>query len=192
MVQQKASEGPRVVVGRAPPTEPQRSVDELLGELFERTQQLYDAATLTEAANFLLDLAMESIPAESGAVFISDINADELYFAAARGPKADDVMDFRVPMGMGIVGFCAQSGVSLAVSDVHHNPHFYAAISKSLGYETRSLLCSPAQMDGRVFAALELINMKGASTFTRDHVNVLNYLAHEFADYLVNTGQTGD
>ena len=63
---------------------------------------------------------------------------------------------------------------------------------KSARFETRSILCSPAQQEGRVFGALELINKSGNTTFTRDEVNVLNYLAHELAEYLVNTGQTGD
>ena len=169
-----------------------RPIEEILGELFERTQDMYGCADLREAANFVLDLAMKTVESESGAVFISDINKNDLYFAAARGPKADEVMDFRVPVGMGIVGFCAQSGVSLAVSDVDKDPHFYAAITKSLGYKTTSILCSPAQVEGRVFGALELINKAGGNTFTANEVNVLNFLAHEFADYLVNTGQTGE
>ena len=36
-----------------------------------------------------------------------------------------------------------------------------------------------------------LINKKTGSSFTNEEINLLNYLAHEFADYLINTGQTG-
>ena len=163
-----------------------RSVEDILGDLFEETQKLYDMQDLQGASNFVLDLAMKSISADAWAVFISDLSANDLYFSAARGPKAEEVLSFRVPMGQGIVGFCAQEGVSLAVSDVNKDPHFYAAISKSLGYDTQSILCSPAQMDGRVFGALELINKNGGTSFSNDEVNVLNFLAHEFADYLAN------
>ena len=38
----------------------------------------------------------------------------------------------------------------------------------------------------------KMINKKNGSSFTANEVNLLNYLAHEFADYLVSTGQTGD
>jgi signal transduction protein with GAF and PtsI domain len=164
----------------------------LISDLFEATQSMQEHADLRDAARYVLELAMETIPSDSGAVFISDINRADLYFAAAAGPKADDVMSFRVPMGQGIVGFSAQAGVSLAVSDVHKDPRFYAKISQALGYETHSIVCSPAQQGGRVFGAIELINKKSGSSYTADEVNILNYLAHALADYLITTGQTGD
>jgi len=191
VTQQPAADTPKVHIGRGR-VEQERSVEDILGELLDRTQEIYEHESLESAAGFMIDLAMQTIKADSAAVFIADINRNDLYFATARGPKAAEVMGFRVPAGKGIVGFCVQSGVSLAVSDVHKDPHFYAAISKGLGYETRSILCSPAQQGGRVFGALELINRVGGDAFTGDEVNVLNFLAHEFSDYLVNTGQTGD
>jgi GAF domain-containing protein len=192
VTEERASESPTVQIGRRPVEGEARSIEDLLGDLFEATQTLYDHDNLEAAARFVLDLAHEAIPSESGAVFISDINRDDLYFAAATGPKADEVMSFRVPMGQGIVGFAAQEGVSVAVSDVDRDPRFYANISKALGYQTRSILCAPAQIEGRVFGALELINKRTDSSFSADEVNLLNYLAHELADYMVNTGQTGD
>lgn len=171
--------------------EPSCSVEDLLAELFEATTQLYEHRDVQAAANFILDLAMKSVPADAGSVFIADINGDDLYFAAARGPKAQEVMKFRVPIGQGIVGFCAQEGVSVAVSDVQRDPRFFAAISKRIGYDTHSILCAPSQLDGRVFGALQLINKKGGATFSGDEMSALDYLSRQFAEYLVNTGQTG-
>ncbi|MEO1172229.1 MAG: hypothetical protein AAFX94_09270 [Myxococcota bacterium] len=37
----------------------------------------------------------------------------------------------------------------------------------------------------------KLINKKGNSTFTGDEMNLLSYLAHQFAEYLESTGQAG-
>ncbi len=182
---------PAVAVGRQA-VAAVRPMEEILGDLFFKTADVFEYDDIMEAAAYMLDLANQAIPCESGAVFVSDINRNDLYFAAATGPKAGDVMSFRVPMGQGIVGFSAQSGVSLAISDVHKDPHFFAAISKKLGYDTRSILCSPAQKEGRVFGALELINKSSGSTFSAEDVNVLNFISHEFAEYLVGTGQTGD
>ncbi|MEK7705612.1 MAG: GAF domain-containing protein [Myxococcota bacterium] len=189
VTQEKATGSP-VQIGRV--ATPEERIADLLSDMLDATQQMYDKPDLRAAADYLLDLAVKAVPSESGAVFISDINASDLYFAAARGPKATEVMKFRVPMGQGIVGFAAQEGVALAVSDVHRDPRFYAAISKAIGYETRSILCAPAQLEGRVFGAIELINKSSGSTFTGPEVAVVDFLAHEWADYLVNTGQTGD
>jgi GAF domain-containing protein len=166
-----------------------RPVEEVLGELFEQVPSIYDCANKADAARFLLGLAMQSIPAESGSVVLADIGEQSLQFIAADGPKADQVLKLQVPRGEGVVGFCVKEGVALAVSDVSSDPHFYRAISEQLRHDTRSLLCSPCQDDGRVFGAIELINRTDGDTFSPDDINVLNYLAHEFVDYLINTDQ---
>jgi hypothetical protein len=189
--EERPVEGPVPQIGRGK-VAPTRSIEDIIGELFDTTQKMYDARDYKEAAAFILKLAHQNIPSDSGAVFISDFNRGDLFFASATGPKAKDVMKFRVGMGKGIVGFSAQECVSLAVSDVHRDPRFYAKISDSLGYETRSILCAPAQSEGRVYGAIELINKSTGTSFSSDEINLLNYLAHEFADYLMNTGQPGD
>ena len=186
-----ASSLPAPVIGRSKGESTVSSSDDIISDLFAQTQALYDQGDLRGAAGYILDLAMKSVQADSGAVFIADISASDLYFAAARGPKAQEAMKFRVPLGQGIVGFCAQEGVALAVSDVHRDPRFYAAVSKNIGYETRSILCVPAQVHGRVVGAIELINKRAGTSFTGGEISVLNFLAHEFADYMLNTEQTG-
>jgi len=170
----------------------ERPIEDILGDLFGKTQDIYNHKELKQAADFILDLAMESVPAESGSVLIADINDDDMYFAAAKGPKASEIMQFRVPMGHSIAGFAAMEGVALAVSDADQDERFYADISEKLGYATKSLVCSPCQKDGRTYAIVELVNKTGDSSFSADEVNVLNFLAHEFAQYLIQTGQTGD
>jgi hypothetical protein len=169
-----------------------RSVEQILGDLFGKTQGMYDQTDVKAAAGFILGLAMESVPAEAGSVLIADINYNDMYFAAASGPKASDVMQFRVPMGQSIAGFSAMEGVALAVSDADKDERFYKDISEKIGYGIQSLLCSPCQKDGRTYAIVELVNRNGGSSFTADEVNVLNFLANEFAQYLIQTGQTGD
>jgi hypothetical protein len=173
-------------------TQELRAQVDALSELFDLVQGVYRYPKLADAAGFLLDLAMKVVPCESGSVFLSDINRQDLGFVAARGPKASEVLSFRVPMGQGIVGFAAQEDVAIVVSDAHRDPRFFAEISNALGYDTRSLAAAPASKDGRTYGAVELINHKGGSSFSTREVDLLNYIALAFADYLISTGQTGD
>ena len=168
-----------------------RPVAEILGELFGETSKIYDHKTLKDASSFVLGLAQKAIPSESGSVLVSDISDDDLQFVAATGPKASEVMKFRVPMGQGIVGFAAQEGVSLAVSDVEKDERFYKDISDKIGYPVSSLIVSSIERDGRTFGALELINREGGSSFSADDMAVLDFLAYELCSYLINTQQTG-
>jgi len=190
VVQEQATVAPAVPIGRAAQA-PEQSFEDLVAHLMEAIQDIYSQPNLTAACGFVLDLAMRHIPCESGSVLISDINRNDLFFAVARGPKAEAVMKYRVTMGQGIVGFCAQEGVALAVSDVQRDPRFYAAISQAIGYETSSIICAPAQQQGRVFGAIELINKTAGNRFSGDEVAILNFLAHELAEYLMTNGPAG-
>ena len=169
-----------------------RPVEDILGDLFSKVQDIYTCNSLQDASQFILQLAVESIPAESGAVLIADINEADLAFLSASGPKSEEIMDFRIPIGEGIAGFCAQEGVALAVSDVSLDERFFAELTESVGYEVQSLLCSPAQRNGRTYGILELVNKRSGSSFSVEDLNVLAFLAHEYTSYLINTGQTGD
>ena len=161
------------------------SVEEVLIELFEKTPAVFEKGR-SDALYFLLDLAMEKIPAESGSVYVADLNRRDLTFAAARGPKSKELLalGLRVPMGRGFVGFCAQEGVAVAISDAQRDPRFFRDISERLGYETRSVLTTPIIAGGRTLGAMQLLNKKGSSSFTHGELSILHYVAHQAALYL--------
>ena len=166
-------------------------VDEVLMSLFERVSDIYSFGNnQAKAINFMLDLAMETFPAESASVLLIDTapGVYELYFAAARGPKAKEVMQFRVPIGAGIAGFCVQEQMGLAVSEVERDPRFYREISQRLGYPTRSILASPVLAEDRIFGVIELINKKNSNAFSPGELSVLNYIAEHTAEYLIRAG----
>ncbi len=184
ILEEKKSE----VVEDDPAQAPRRAhfvTEEVLADVFMDAQQLYDYDTdLQGAVEFALDLLMEKIPSEAGSIMFADINQNDLYFAAARGPKADLVMNFRVPMGKGIVGFSAKEGVSLTIGDARRDPRFYKRIGESIGFETRSVVCAPVEADGRCYGAIELINKKGSDSYTPGEMAVVTYVANRLADHI--------
>ena len=157
-------------------------VEDALVDLFERTPELFEKGR-SDALYFLLDLAMEKVPADSGTVYVADLNRHDLGFAAVRGPKAAELLalKLRIPMGKGFVGFCAQEGVAVAISDVQRDKRFFREISDRIGYETRSMLTTPIILHGRTLGAIQLINKKGSSSFNQGELSVLHYLAHQGA-----------
>ncbi len=195
---QRDEEEPRVLRETRSKTDQKRSIEigrhdekvseSLIEDIFLEIQVIHEGEkTMEEVINFVMDMAMDKVGAESGSVLFADVNGRELYFATARGPKADEIMDYRVPMGKGIVGFCTREGVSLAISDAPNDPRFYKSISESLGYETQGLLCAPIQYEGRVYGALELINKKSHTGFSANEMNALTYLGRQLAQYVNDT-----
>lgn len=177
----RTSERPAIEIERR-----EASVTEnILEDIFLEIQAIHEQdMAMEDAVNFIIDMAMDKVPAESGAILFADVNGRELYFATARGPKANEIMEFRVPMGVGISGFCAKEGVSLAISDAQNDPRFYKKISDALGYTTHSVACAPIQHEGRVYGCVELMNRSGGSTFSTNEVNALTYIGKQFAEYI--------
>ena len=174
---------PPAQIGRLQPSVADtQQVEETLSELFERTPALFEKP-MADALYYLLDLAMEKVPVDSGTVYVADVNRRDLGFAAVRGPKAKELLalKLRVPMGKGFVGFCAQEGVAVAISDVQRDKRFFREISDRIGYDTRSMITTPIILHGRTLGAIQLINKKGSSSFSQAELSILHYLAHQGA-----------
>lgn len=165
--------------------EPGFNEEDALAEAFMLSEEI---AMMTEedAARFILDIALDKINAESGAVILSDINTaeNELYFAAAKGPASHIVKELRIPRGQGIVGLSINTGCPIAVSDAKKLPQLYKKIAERTGYETESLLCVPIHKNARTFGAIELINKRKTKRWTNGEVYIVEVLADKLAQRL--------
>ncbi|MBI5498569.1 MAG: GAF domain-containing protein [Deltaproteobacteria bacterium] len=185
----ETKEKPAAPIGRTEAAKPAFNAEDVLAELFEKMQDIYTEKMTKEGiANFLLDLALKYVKSDAGTFYTSSLSEESLEFTAVRGPAAKELLKsgIKVPVGQGIVGFCAQEGVSLAVSDVQKDARFSAAISEKIGYACRTMICSPLYKDGRLWGAIQLINRVGASSYQPQEVDVLNYIAHEGATLLTH------
>ncbi|PJB43909.1 MAG: hypothetical protein CO108_09505, partial [Deltaproteobacteria bacterium CG_4_9_14_3_um_filter_63_12] len=138
--------------------------------------------SLQEVSLHVLDLAMRWIPSESGAILVPGLQRRDLFFTAARGPKAEAVMSFKVPVGSGIIGFCVQEGVSLAVQDAQSDERLDPTIGLAIGTLPQTLLCAPLKYEGRVFGAIELINKVGGACYSLRDVGLLTHIASQMAN----------
>lgn len=170
----------------APPSgRAERTPEELLAQVFEEMADFSVAATtIEEALEFALQKAVALLPSEAGWLLLADRSRKDLYFAAAIGAKAAEVIEYRLPMGKGIAGFCAVNGVSLTLSDVDQDPRFQSNISKQIGLELRSVACAPIQHAGRVFGALQIMNHTGRKEYSTSELDVLSYIARRTAEFL--------
>jgi len=190
-----SAEAGRVVEAKTPVSAPAHPIgrlmaavraEDVLAELFLEVSDLGQMQDRKTGLAFVLDNALRIIGCEAGSVFTADLGRQDLSFEVVRGPSADKLMELglRIPIGVGVVGFCAQENVCLAVSDVEKDPRFYRAVSEATGYQTRSLLCAPMARQGRVVGCLEVLNKKGAKPYDQKDMAVLSYLAAQAASFL--------
>jgi GAF domain-containing protein len=165
----------------------QISGEQIAGELRHWLVHVATAGAISapEADNRLLDMILASaahvIDAHSGALFLVDAENEELTFASALGPKADEVRKLRVPLGHGIAGLVAVSGQPMAISDAGNDPRQAADIAETVGYTPQSILCVPLFYDEQVIGVLELLDKKGAASFSPDDINQLAVFAEQAA-----------
>lgn len=187
----EVSDTPRPEEAPAPPTAPDVELptglvlDSSIASLNARLQILGKLIPLLSLRsdfklliNKIQDLCMEAVNCEAGSILEVDEKKGDLFFVAARGEKAEDVLKFRVPMGKGIAGYCAETSETLAVSDVQKDPRFFKEISDALKFETRSILCMPINIRGKVYGVIEWINKRGNDIFTADDLELLREIAH--------------
>ena len=159
--------------------------DQILADVFEESANIFDfGEDVQGAVEFVMDLVMSKVDCEAGSILFANINEHELYFAAARGPKADEVMGYRVPMGKGIVGFVAREGQALALSNANRSPLFFKQIAESIGYPARSIACAPVEHEGRSYGAIEVLNKTVTDQFTAGELEVLKYLGGRLAAHV--------
>ena len=138
-------------------------------------------ASNTRLLTMIVETAANVISAEAGALFLIDEDRKELYFEVAFGGKAEAVKGLRVPLGHGVAGGVAASGVPIAVSNVEDDPRWAADIGKQVGFTPKSLLCTPVFDEDQIIGVLELLDKVGAPSFGHGDIEVLNLFATQAA-----------
>lgn len=149
------------------------SAEEMLAEVAERA----DALGGDDMATMALDLVMEFVPAEAGAILVTDPANGDLVFVAARGPRAWTLRGTRVPGGKGIAGLTVRSGVALTVREAQRDPRHYGAVDRETGYRTQAILSLPVRTRRGVVGCIELLNPFAGTEFAAWHATATRIVA---------------
>jgi putative ABC transport system ATP-binding protein len=123
---------------------------------------------------------------ERGALFLLDEAKGELWSLSTIN-NGGDPLEIRIPLGTGIAGRVAATGIAMNVPDAYAEPAFNREVDMQTGYRTRNILCVPlSNREGRVFAVIQLINKRGGAPFTSDDENRFRDLAGSLSE-LVET-----
>lgn len=113
---------------------------------------------------------------EAASIFLLDESGDKLTCLACAGPVA--IEGLSLPAGQGILGRAVATNSVQMVRDVAEDGHFSAAIDDMTGFRTRSILCAPLQVKGRMLGAIEIINKRsGDGLFAAADQQLLRALA---------------
>jgi len=153
---------------------------EVLLEIGVKLSGTLDLQTVLEMA---LETAEQVCRAETSSIWELDEETQELFFRIVRGQAAGEIRDLRVPVGQGIAGSVARSGVAELVNDVAADARWHG---DPRGFHTRAILTVPLRVRGAVIGVLQLLNPVGRERFTEEDLQRMSLFAGVLAPPLQN------
>ena len=134
-----------------------------------------------EYAAIVLRMVRDVVPVARCTLFLVDHKEKLLRSFIAQG--VDD--EIRLPLGHGVAGTVAVTGVPLDVTDAQRDHRFEAEFDVQLGYRTHDVFCMPVfNREGTVKGVLELLNR--SQPLSDDDKEFLSGMCHDLGMALHN------
>ncbi|XP_014216594.1 cGMP-specific 3',5'-cyclic phosphodiesterase isoform X2 [Copidosoma floridanum] len=132
---------------------------------------LVNVGILTHADRGSLFLAKGPLEARYLVAKLFDVTQDTEFEEAVQRAHTEEI---RIPFGVGIAGYVAQSKQTINIKDAYKDPRFNSAIDMRTGYKTTLILSMPiCNYDGDVIGVAQIINKtNGSHEFTERDVEV--------------------
>ncbi|MCC6810311.1 MAG: GAF domain-containing protein [Deltaproteobacteria bacterium] len=133
----------------------QRRVDKL-SSLLDVATAMAAERDLNQLLAVILREVRDVVEADRCSLFIIDHERGEIWSKIAQGLE---IREIRIPIGVGIAGYVAQTGEKVNLADVYDDPRFDRTWDKKTGYRTKAMLCVPMKnRDGRLTGVIQAIN----------------------------------
>lgn len=154
--------------------------------LIEVSHRLAESLDTDVVLQSILSKAVELLQCQAGSLLLVDEVTNELIFKVVSGPASEQLLNKRLPPGVGIVGTVAQTGKPLIINDAKGDPRHYAAIDQKTLLVTQSLLCVPLINQERIIGVLEVMNKLDGTLFDSSDCDLLTAFAIQSAIALGN------
>lgn len=145
-----------------------------LHRLIETAEVVNSTLDLDKLLLLILEIALRSVGADRGTVYLIDEEKEELWSKILKG---DTLIEIRLPIGKGIAGYVAATGDTLNIPDAYLDHRFNPEFDEKTGYRTKTILCMPMRRkDGKIIGVFQLLN-KANGLFTSDDENFISALS---------------
>lgn len=117
--------------------------------------------------SLIMQQTRELLNIEEGSLLLLDKQSGDLIFSYASGPAGHQLLGQRLPAGVGIAGYVANSGESAIVNDTRGDGRFYSDKDDETGFVTRSLLAVPLRGIDGIQGVIEVMNKRDGAPLSR-------------------------
>ncbi len=142
-----------------------------LESLMEASKMLNSTLNLDRLLKLILELATKNLHADRGTIYLVDNARKELWSKVLKG---HELVEIRLPIGMGIAGHVAKTGKTINLQDAWKDKRFFAGFDIRSGYRTKTMLCKPLKnRGGKIIGVFQIINKKDG-VFMKDDEHFLD------------------
>lgn len=123
------------------------------------SRALSSSLNLQSIYRWLLGTIRRTLNVETLSVGLTDPATGDIVFVdLLMGPLFSKLPPVRVKQGQGIAGWVAQHNEPVIINDAYADRRFYSGVDRQSGFETRSMMCIPLQVEERTIGILQAIN----------------------------------
>lgn len=148
---------------------------------------LTSTLNLNEILKLIMSKVSELIEAANWSLLLLDEEKNELVFEVVVGLDKNLIKDVRIPLGVGIAGRVAESGLPLFIADAQQDPRLHKKVDQMTGFITHSVICIPLAIQGNTLGVIEIINVDNIDQFKAKYLPVLQILADYAAIAIINS-----
>ena len=153
-------------------------------------EQLLEVDSLDDALSGSLEIIVNTLNSEAGAIWLLDPKTDRLSPLFHIGPA--DVSNITVENGLGIEGLVTKTGKSVMVTDAATDARFDGTVFDDNGLVTRTMICVPLNNLHDVIGCVQVVNKKDGNLYDAEELQLCERMAALAAITIDEKGLTVD
>lgn len=138
-------------------------------------EQLLEVDSLEEALAGSLEIIVNTLESEAGAIWLLDRKTERLSPVFHMGPA--DISGISVENGLGVEGLVTKTGKSVMVTDASSDPRIDGTVFDDGGLPVKTMICVPLNNLRDVIGCVQVINKKDGSAFDEDELQLCERMA---------------
>ncbi|MBP5269551.1 MAG: ATP-binding cassette domain-containing protein [Clostridia bacterium] len=138
-------------------------------------EALLETDNLEEALSGSLEIIVDELGGEAGAIWLLDGKTDNISPVFHVGPA--DISGVTVENGTGIEGIVTKTGKPVLLEDASRDPRFEGTAFDDQGFAVRSMICVPLNNLHEVIGCVQIVNKKDGGYFDDEELKLCERMA---------------
>ena len=138
-------------------------------------EKMLEAETTEEALSGSLELIVEEMKSEAGALWVLDKDSDVLQPLYCKG--AIDITGVTVENGVGIEGVVTKTGKPVMIADVENDPRIDDSVYDDQGHKALTLICVPLRVVSDTLGCILIINRLDGQLYSHEDLDLCEKMA---------------